>query len=98
MYRLPTFGNLHMSRTIDTDSAAMRLAQPIRVGRLELANRMFLAPLAGVSDVPFRRICQEMGAGSHPWKCCPLQPYSATRVVRPRCLLGMKMSPLWGFR
>lgn len=63
MYRFPAFGNFHMSCTIDTDSAAMRLAQPIRVGRLELANRMFLAPLAGVSDVPFRRICQEMGAG-----------------------------------
>jgi nifR3 family TIM-barrel protein len=52
-----------MSRTIDTDSIAELLAQPIRVGRLQLPNRVFLAPLAGVSDVPFRRICQEMGAG-----------------------------------
>ncbi|MBU0679177.1 MAG: tRNA-dihydrouridine synthase [Verrucomicrobia bacterium] len=39
------------------------LNTPIETGTLELSNRVFLAPLAGVSDVPFRRICQEMGAG-----------------------------------
>ncbi len=37
--------------------------QPIFIGNLEVKNRVFLAPLAGVSDVPFRRICQEYGAG-----------------------------------
>ncbi len=37
--------------------------QPLRIGRVEIPNRAILAPLAGVSDVPFRRICQEMGAG-----------------------------------
>ena len=35
---------------------------PLSVGRLNLKNRLFLAPLAGVSDPPFRRICEEMGA------------------------------------
>lgn len=37
--------------------------QPIQLGSLKLKNRVFLAPLAGVSDIPFRRIAQEMGAG-----------------------------------
>jgi len=37
--------------------------QPIRIGGMQIANRVFLAPLAGVSDVPFRRICREHGAG-----------------------------------
>ncbi|KAB8040609.1 hypothetical protein GCL60_01425 [Silvanigrella paludirubra] len=37
--------------------------QAIMIGDLHIKNRVFLAPLAGVSDIPFRRICQELGAG-----------------------------------
>lgn len=36
---------------------------PFHIGRLAVSNRTILAPLAGVSDAPFRRICQEQGAG-----------------------------------
>jgi len=36
---------------------------PLQIGSLSIANRAVLAPLAGVSDVPFRRICTELGAG-----------------------------------
>ncbi|TMB27494.1 MAG: tRNA-dihydrouridine synthase family protein, partial [Deltaproteobacteria bacterium] len=36
--------------------------RPVRLGPLQLANRYFLAPLAGVSDWPFRLLCREMGA------------------------------------
>jgi nifR3 family TIM-barrel protein len=35
---------------------------PVRLGPLILPNRYFLAPLAGVSDWPFRLLCREMGA------------------------------------
>ena len=38
-------------------------AQPFSLGPVSIPNRVLLSPLAGVSDVPFRRICQEMGAG-----------------------------------
>ena len=37
--------------------------QPYKLGELEVPNRVLLAPLAGVSDVPFRKICKEQGAG-----------------------------------
>ncbi len=37
--------------------------EPFMFGGLKVPNRVILAPLAGVSDVPFRRICQELGAG-----------------------------------
>lgn len=39
------------------------LNQPLQIGSLTVPNRVFLAPLAGVSDAPFRRICTELGAG-----------------------------------
>ncbi len=38
-------------------------SKPLQVGKLRIKNRVLLAPLAGVSDVPFRRVCQEQGAG-----------------------------------
>src|SRR5256714_15069563 len=34
----------------------------VQLGALTLANRYFLAPLAGVSDWPFRLLCREQGA------------------------------------
>ncbi len=39
------------------------LNEPFQLGSLTVPNRLLLAPLAGVSDVPFRRICQDLGAG-----------------------------------
>lgn len=35
----------------------------INVGNVEIKNNVFLAPMAGVTDIPFRKICQEFGPG-----------------------------------
>ena len=35
---------------------------PITIGRHRLAGHAFLAPMAGVTDLPFRRLCRRMGA------------------------------------
>lgn len=35
----------------------------LRIGNLELKNNVFLAPMAGITDMAFRRICKEFGAG-----------------------------------
>ena len=45
------------------DSSSNVFSQSLNIKGVHLKNRIFLAPLAGVSDIPFRRICQEMGAG-----------------------------------
>ncbi|MBH0239824.1 tRNA dihydrouridine synthase DusB [Methylobrevis albus] len=36
---------------------------PLAVGRVTFPNRVFLAPMSGVSDLPFRRLAQAFGAG-----------------------------------
>jgi len=35
----------------------------LKIGNVELPNRLILAPMAGVSDLPFRLLCKEQGAG-----------------------------------
>ena len=35
----------------------------MKIGNLELENNIFLAPMAGITDLPFRLICKENGAG-----------------------------------
>jgi tRNA-dihydrouridine synthase B len=37
--------------------------KPITVGKHTLENNVVLAPLSGISDLPFRLICKQMGAG-----------------------------------
>ncbi|MBQ8428127.1 MAG: tRNA-dihydrouridine synthase [Clostridia bacterium] len=36
---------------------------PIKIGNLITENNVFLAPLAGYTNYPFRRLCKESGAG-----------------------------------
>ncbi len=38
----------------------------MRIGALEFPNPIALAPMAGISDAPFRRLCAELGAGITP--------------------------------
>ena len=35
----------------------------MRIGAYELVNNVFVAPMAGVTDRPFRQLCKHMGAG-----------------------------------
>lgn len=37
--------------------------EPFRIGRHVLANRVFVAPMAGVTDRPYRQLCKRLGAG-----------------------------------
>ena len=35
----------------------------IKIGNIEVENNVFLAPMAGVTDIPFRKICRKFGPG-----------------------------------
>lgn len=35
----------------------------MKIGNVELENKVFLAPMAGVTDMPFRILCKEQGCG-----------------------------------
>ncbi len=35
----------------------------LKIGNVELENNIFLAPMAGITDLPFRSICKEFGPG-----------------------------------
>ena len=34
-----------------------------KIGQVEMQNPFILAPMAGVTDLPFRLLCKEQGAG-----------------------------------
>lgn len=40
-----------------------RFLRPLKIGNVELENNVILAPMAGVTDLPFRLLCMEQGAG-----------------------------------
>ena len=35
----------------------------MKIGNVELDNKVFLSPMAGVTDLPFRLICKEQDCG-----------------------------------
>ena len=37
--------------------------KPLNIGNVELENNIILAPMAGITDKPFRMICKEYGPG-----------------------------------
>ena len=39
------------------------MGRTLKIGNVELENRYVLAPMAGVTDLPFRLLCKEQGAG-----------------------------------
>jgi len=44
----------------DLDSLRLK---PLKIGDIQVANRVLLAPMSGITDAPFRRLAAELGAG-----------------------------------
>ena len=41
----------------------MTVRTQMNIGPYQLPNNLFLAPMAGVTDRPFRQLCRRLGAG-----------------------------------
>lgn len=52
-----------MENTENGQTSASKYNKPVKIGGIEFENPFFLAPLAGITDAPFRRICKSFGAG-----------------------------------
>ena len=39
------------------------ILKPLRIGKIQIKNRLFLAPMVDVTDAAYRQICREAGAG-----------------------------------
>lgn len=42
------------------------MGKVLSIGKYQLKSNVLLAPMAGINDAPFRRICRQMGAGLTP--------------------------------
>ena len=40
----------------------MNVEESWKIGDVEIPGKLILAPMAGVTDLPYRQICKEMGA------------------------------------
>ena len=55
--------SLNTSASIASAQPTVRVTAPLRLGSVVLPNRLFVAPMAGVTDRPFRMLCKRLGAG-----------------------------------
>ena len=51
-----------MTSRIEHPGGPLPARGPIVIGRFQLEGRALLAPMAGVTDLPFRRLCRRLGA------------------------------------
>lgn len=67
----------------------------LKIGPYRLPNRLMLAPMAGVSDLPFRRLCKHLGAGYAVAEMQSAQPgLRRSRKSRQRADRTNESSPL----
>jgi len=64
------------------------------IGPYQISNKALLAPMAGVTDLPFRQLCREMGAGLVVSEMVASDPSTwSTRKSRLRIQFGDEPSP-----
>src|SRR4249920_365031 len=52
-----------VGKGVSADEDGGLLAHPLVIGSVALPNRVILAPMSGITDAPFRRLAERLGAG-----------------------------------
>jgi tRNA-dihydrouridine synthase B len=65
LFPCPVLSANDQARSMDSDEDNMPnpYLHPLKIGSVQLANNLALAPMAGTTDATFRPICHELGAG-----------------------------------
>src|SRR5712671_1346780 len=66
---------------------------PLRIGRHALASRVLLAPMSGVSDLPYRRAAYTLGAGLVVSEMVASEHLVAARHDAHRRAVGRHLAP-----
>ena len=53
----------HGSWNLELQRSEDQVIQPLKIGSVEIENNLILAPLAGITNLPFRLVCKKGGAG-----------------------------------
>lgn len=48
---------------MESKKRTLQTMSPLKIGNVEMQNPLVLAPMAGVTDLPFRLLCKEQGCG-----------------------------------
>jgi tRNA-dihydrouridine synthase B len=63
MHKTHGVEGLYSASFLSTPGTRHLAPQAMQIGHVPLANRLFAAPMAGVTDRPFRQLCKRLGAG-----------------------------------
>lgn len=69
------------------------LSTPLAIGPVRLAGRVLLAPMSGVTDLPFRRLAHRYGAGAVVCEMIASEHLAAERRDMMRRVEGAEMRP-----
>src|SRR5436190_7372897 len=62
MHRVPQWRGCQRNEISVTGLECQR-PKPLKIGDIQVTNRVLLAPMSGVTDAPFRRLAARLGAG-----------------------------------
>lgn len=52
-------------QNLNKNRLEIKMIHKIKIGNVEINNNVFLAPMAGITDISYRSICKEFGVRTY---------------------------------